>query len=107
MSAASPGAHSVGVVAKRLIRVPVSSHFSRVSSSYSLMMNCRSFPGLMLPPKWPQSKQAQKQREVRVRTGAGITVVADAASVGSDAGSIRHNGTLINTTVLTPFSVEN
>ena len=27
------------------------------------------------------------------RTGAGITVVADAASVGSEAGSIRHEGT--------------
>ena len=29
---------------------------------------------------------------VRLRTGAGITVVADAASVGSDAGRIRHEG---------------
>ncbi len=31
----------------------------------------------------------------RLRTGAEIIVVADAASVGSDAGSIRHEGTLI------------
>ncbi len=29
----------------------------------------------------------------RFKSGAGITVVADAASVGSDAGSIRHEGT--------------
>ena len=33
-------------------------------------------------------------------TGAEITVVADAASVGSDAGSIRHDGTLIDAPVL-------
>ena len=36
-----------------------------------------------------------------LRTGAGITVVADAASVGSDAGSIRHEETLIDAPVLT------
>ena len=30
----------------------------------------------------------------RLRAGAEITVVADAASVGSDAGSIPHDGTL-------------
>ena len=35
-----------------------------------------------------------------LRTGAGITVVADAASVGSDAGSIRHEETLIDAPVL-------
>ena len=40
-----------------------------------------------------------------VRTGAGITVVADAASVGSGAASIRHNGTLINTMVLNALAV--
>ena len=39
------------------------------------------------------------------RTGAGMTVVADAARVGSDAGSIRHEralhaGTLIDVPVL-------
>ncbi len=38
---------------------------------------------------------------IGVRTGAEITVVADAASVGSDAGSIRHEGTLIGAPVLT------
>ncbi len=31
----------------------------------------------------------------RLRIGAATTVVADAASVGSDAGSIRHDGTVI------------
>lgn len=31
--------------------------------------------------------------------GAGITVVSDAASVGSDAGSVRHEGTLIDAKV--------
>ena len=30
-----------------------------------------------------------------IRIGAAITVVADAASVGSDAGSIRHDATVI------------
>ena len=35
----------------------------------------------------------------RLRAGAEITVVADAASVGSDAGSIRHDGTLIDAPV--------
>ena len=34
-----------------------------------------------------------------ISTGAGITVVADAASVGSDAGSIRHEGPLIDVPV--------
>ena len=36
----------------------------------------------------------------RVRIGAAITVVADAASVGSDAGSIRHAGAVIVAPVL-------
>ena len=35
------------------------------------------------------------------RIGAAITVVADAASVGSDAGSIRHDATVIAAPVLT------
>ena len=35
-----------------------------------------------------------------VRIGAAIAVVADAASVGSDAGSIRHDGTLVDAPVL-------
>ncbi len=34
------------------------------------------------------------------RIGAAITVVADAASVGSDAGSIRHDATVIATPIL-------
>jgi len=34
----------------------------------------------------------------RLRSGPGTTAVADAASVGSDAGSIRHGGTLIGST---------
>ncbi len=34
------------------------------------------------------------------QTGAEITVVADAASVGLDAGSIRHDATLIGAPVL-------
>ncbi len=38
--------------------------------------------------------------ETRLGTATGITVVADAASVGSDAGSIRHGGTLIDTAIL-------
>ena len=37
----------------------------------------------------------------RLRTGAEITVVADAASVGSDAGRIRHDGTVIDAPILT------
>ena len=36
----------------------------------------------------------------RVRIGAAITVVADAVSVGSDAGSIRHEVTVIVAPVL-------
>ena len=35
----------------------------------------------------------------KLRSGASFTVVADAASVGSDAGSIRHEGTLIDAPV--------
>ena len=36
-----------------------------------------------------------------LRIGAANTVVADAASVGSDAGSIRHDATVIAAPVLT------
>jgi len=38
-----------------------------------------------------------------LRIGAAITVVADAASVGWDAGSIRHEGTVIAAPVQTLF----
>ncbi len=38
-----------------------------------------------------------------LKIGAAITVVADAASVGSDAGSIRHDVTVIAAPVLTAF----
>ena len=39
-------------------------------------------------------------RFLGVRIGAAIAVVADAASVGSDAGSIRHDGTFVDAPVL-------
>ncbi len=39
-----------------------------------------------------------------LRIGAAITAVADAASVGSDAGSIRHDATVIAAPVLTTTS---
>ncbi len=37
---------------------------------------------------------------LQLRIGAEITVVADAASVGSDAGSIRHDATVIAAPIL-------
>ena len=48
----------------------------------------------------------QRAREFGVRIGAAITVVADAASVGSDAGSIRHDGTVIVAPVLSDAPTE-
>ena len=43
-------------------------------------------------------------RLTKLRIGAAITVVADAASVGSDAGSIRHDAKFIDAPILSRTS---
>ncbi len=44
----------------------------------------------------------REEKPLTRRAGAGIAVVADAASVGSDAGSIRHEGTRLEAPVAVP-----
>ena len=39
----------------------------------------------------------------KLRSGASFTVVADAASVGSDAGSIRHEGAVIDAPIFIDY----